>query len=140
MFRSLSHSCLVLDGLIPFVIVFLQCRELEVDLDNETRRGSEIQKNAKKMERRLKDVSQQQEEDQKNLQHAKDQIDRLNKKCKTTKANQDEAVSWIIRFNSAGSLFNYKPEKPDLVFSSALPLPTSKLIRVLTKHVARPSK
>lgn len=93
MSRSLSHSCLVLDGLIPFVFVFLQCRELEVDLDNETRRGSEIQKNAKKMERRLKDVSQQQEEDQKNLQHAKDQIDRLNKKCKTTKANQDEAVS-----------------------------------------------
>ena len=85
MFRSLSHSCLVLDGLIPFVFVFLQCRELEVDLDNETRRGSEIQKNAKKMERRLKDVSQQQEEDQRNLQHAKDQIDRLNKKCKTTK-------------------------------------------------------
>lgn len=73
--------------------VFVQCRELEVDLDNETRRGSEIQKNAKKMERRLKDVCQQQEEDQKNLQHAKDQIDRLNKKCKTTKANQDEAVS-----------------------------------------------
>ena len=94
MSRSLSHSYLVLDSLIRLcVFVFLQCRELEVDLDNETRRGSEIQKNAKKMERRLKDVSQQQEEDQKNLQHAKDQIDRLNKKCKTTKANQDEAVS-----------------------------------------------
>ena len=69
-----------------------QVRELEVDLDNETRRAGENQKNYKKQERRLKDVLQQQEEDQKNLQHFKDQIDRLNKKVKSTKANQEEAV------------------------------------------------
>ena len=66
-----------------------------MDLDNETRRSSEIQKNYKKQERRLKDMVQQQEEDQKNLQHFKDQIDRLNKKIKSTKTNQEEAVSWI---------------------------------------------
>lgn len=66
-----------------------------MDLDNETRRSSEIQKNYKKQERRLKDMVQQQEEDQKNLQHFKDQIDRLNKKIKSTKTNQEEAVRWI---------------------------------------------
>ena len=68
---------------------------MEVDLDNETRRNSENSKNAKKTERRLKDVLQQQEEDQKNLQHSKDQIDRLNKKIKNTKVNQEEAVRSI---------------------------------------------
>ena len=67
-------------------------RELEVDLDNETRRAAEVQKNSKKQERRLKDLLQQQEEDQKNLQHYKDQIERLNKKIKATKGNQEEAV------------------------------------------------
>ena len=66
-----------------------------MDLDNETRRAAENQKNFKKQERRLKDVLQQQEEDQKNLQHFKDQIDRLNKKIKSTKTNQEEAVNWI---------------------------------------------
>ena len=73
-----------------------QVRELEVDLDNETRRAGENQKNYKKQERRLKDVLQQQEEDQKNLQHFKDQIDRLNKKVKSTKANQEEAVRFRL--------------------------------------------
>lgn len=67
---------------------------MEVDLDNETRRAAENQKNYKKQERRLKDVLQQQEEDQKNLQHFKDQIDRLNKKIKSTKTNQEEAVRY----------------------------------------------
>lgn len=71
---------------------------MEVDLDNETRRCSEVQKNAKKQERRLKDVLQQQEEDQKNLQHSKDQIDRLNKKIKVTKNNQEEAVRQVTPY------------------------------------------
>lgn len=76
-----------------FVIWFWsQVRELEVDLDNETRRAAETQKLSKKQERRLKDVLQQQEEDQKNMQHFKDQVDRLNKKIKSTKTNQEEAV------------------------------------------------
>lgn len=69
-----------------------QIRELEVDLDNETRRGAEQQKICKKQERRIKDVLQQHEEDEKNVQHYKDQCDRLNKKVKTTKVNQEEAV------------------------------------------------
>ena len=69
-----------------------QIRELEVDLDNETRRGAEQQKICKKQERRIKDVLQQHEEDEKNVIHYKDQCDRLNKKVKTTKVNQEEAV------------------------------------------------
>ena len=84
-------------------IVDQQVRELEVDLDNETRRSAEQQKISKKTERRLKDVLQQQEEDQKNLQHFKDQIDRLNKKIKSTKVNQEEAVrplSFVLALSS----------------------------------------
>ena len=44
----------------------------------------------------MKDMAQQQEEDQKNLQHSKDQIDRLNKKIKATKNNQEEAVRTLL--------------------------------------------
>ena len=69
---------------------------MEVDLDNETRRSSELQKTSKKHERRVKDTLQQQDEDQKNLQHFKEQIDRLNKKIKSTKNNQEEAVSRVV--------------------------------------------
>ena len=83
---------LVLLNVTLSFIVDQQVRELEVDLDNETRRSAEQQKISKKTERRLKDVLQQQEEDQKNLQHFKDQIDRLNKKIKSTKVNQEDAV------------------------------------------------
>lgn len=71
---------------------------MEVDLDNETRRASEQQKLGKKQERRLKDVLQQQEEDQKNMQHFKDQVDRLNKKIKSTKTNQEDAVCVLFPF------------------------------------------
>lgn len=83
---------------------------MEVDLDNETRRASEQQKLGKKHERRLKDVLQQQEEDQKNVQHFKDQVDRLNKKIKSTKTNQEDAV-WV---HSSPLSF--------LLFSSLFPL------------------
>lgn len=94
-----------------------QVRELEVDLDNETRRAGENQKNYKKQERRLKDVLQQQEEDQKNLQHFKDQIDRLNKKVKSTKANQEEAV----RFRFCSHYFRCGVLMHRFLFAVSLP-------------------
>lgn len=100
------------DYLLSFAFVS-QVRELEVDLDNETRRNSETMKNAKKTERRLKDMCQQQEEDQKNLQNFKDQVDRLNKKVKSTKSNQEEAVCPL------SSVFVLSPAYPSS-FSSVL--------------------
>ena len=71
----------------------LQIRELENELDGEQRRNGESVKTQRKLERRLKEVTYQAEEDKKNLTRIQDLVDKLQIKVKTYKRQAEEAVS-----------------------------------------------
>uniref|UniRef100_H2YYW5 Myosin motor domain-containing protein n=1 Tax=Ciona savignyi TaxID=51511 RepID=H2YYW5_CIOSA len=68
-----------------------QIRELENELDSEQRRNGESVKSQRKIERRLKEVSYQGEEDKKNLTRIQDLVDKLQIKVKTYKRQAEEA-------------------------------------------------
>ena len=70
-----------------------QVRELEGELDSEQRRHAETQKNMRKADRRLKELSFQADEDRKNQERLQDLIDKLQDKIKTYKRHVEEAVS-----------------------------------------------
>ena len=55
-------------------------RELESELDAETRRMSDAQKNLRKSERKMKELSYQQDEDRKNHERMQALIDQLQDK------------------------------------------------------------
>merc|ERR1712217_305996 len=60
-------------------------RELENELDSEQKRTAESIKSNRKMERKIKEVSYQSEEDKKNLSRIQDLVDKLQVKVKTYK-------------------------------------------------------
>jgi len=66
---------------------------LENELDAEQRRNGESVKTTRKIERRLKEVTYQAEEDKKNLTRIQDLVDKLQIKVKTYKRQAEEAVS-----------------------------------------------
>ena len=68
-------------------------RELEVELENESRRYSETEKNLRKQERRLKELAMASEEDHKTHERYASQIDSLQQKIKTYKRQVEEAMS-----------------------------------------------
>ncbi|XP_071106369.1 myosin heavy chain, striated muscle-like [Haliotis cracherodii] len=65
--------------------------QVEGDLENEVRRHSDTQKQARKAERALKEISFLAEEEKKNQQRLKDYVDKLNGKIKTFKVQTEEA-------------------------------------------------
>lgn len=75
-------------------------RELENELDGEQRRHADAQKNLRKTERRIKELSFQAEEDRKNHERMQDLVDKLQQKIKTYKRQIEEAVSIFFFFNS----------------------------------------
>ena len=66
---------------------------MENELDAEQRRNGESVKTTRKIERRLKEVTYQAEEDKKNLTRIQDLVDKLQIKVKTYKRQAEEAVS-----------------------------------------------
>merc|ERR1712071_646389 len=60
-------------------------RELENELDSEQRRTAESIKNTRKIERKVKEITYQSEEDKKNLSRVQDLVDKLQVKVKTYK-------------------------------------------------------
>ncbi|KAK7079756.1 putative TRAFAC class myosin-kinesin ATPase superfamily [Halocaridina rubra] len=66
-------------------------RELESQLDDETRRHSDAQKNLRKCERRIKELTFQSDEDKKNHERMQDLVDKLQQKIKTYKRQIEEA-------------------------------------------------
>ncbi|KAH3748163.1 myosin heavy chain, striated muscle-like [Dreissena polymorpha] len=65
--------------------------ELETELDSEQRRHAETQKNARKADRRLKELAFQVDEDRKNQERLQELIDKLQNKIKTYKRMAEEA-------------------------------------------------
>ncbi|XP_045127371.1 myosin heavy chain, muscle-like [Portunus trituberculatus] len=66
-------------------------RELESQLDDESRRHSDAQKNLRKCERRIKELTFQADEDKKNHERMQDLVDALQQKVKTYKRQIEEA-------------------------------------------------
>ncbi|XP_071512369.1 myosin heavy chain, muscle-like isoform X1 [Panulirus ornatus] len=66
-------------------------KELEGQLDDETRRHSDAQKNLRKCERRIKELTFQSDEDKKNHERMQDLVDALQQKVKTYKRQIEEA-------------------------------------------------
>merc|ERR1711876_89011 len=66
-------------------------RELESELDAENRRGADSQKNLRKSERKIKELTYSQEEDRKNHERMQGLIDQLQGKIKSYKKQIEEA-------------------------------------------------
>merc|ERR1712142_238689 len=66
-------------------------KELESELDAENRRGADAQKNLRKSERRVKELTYTQEEDRKNHERMQALIDQLQGKIKSYKKQIEEA-------------------------------------------------
>ena len=66
-------------------------RELESELDAENRRGADAQKNLRKSERKIKELTYQQDEDRKNHERMQGLIDQLQGKIKSYKKQIEEA-------------------------------------------------
>ena len=75
-------------------VISAQVRELENELDNEQRRHAETQKNMRKADRRLKELSFQADEDRKGQERLQDMFDKLQAKIKVYKRQVEEAVSY----------------------------------------------
>ena len=66
-------------------------RELVSEMDAETRRNADSQKNLRKSERKIKELSYQQDEDRKNHERMQGLIDQLQGKIKSYKKQIEEA-------------------------------------------------
>merc|ERR1712025_340764 len=66
-------------------------RELESELDAESRKGSDAQKNLRKSERKIKELTYQQDEDKNNHERMQALIDQLQGKIKSYKKQIEEA-------------------------------------------------
>merc|ERR1711929_38915 len=66
-------------------------RELESEIDAENRRQADAQKNLRKSERHIKELTYQQDEDRKNHERMQSLIDQLQGKIKSYKKQIEEA-------------------------------------------------
>lgn len=78
-------------GKAAFMKMESRVRELEAQLHNESSLNSEAQKNLKKSERRILELSLQSDEDRKNYEKMQDLLDKLQQKVKAYKRQIDEA-------------------------------------------------
>ena len=69
----------------------LRIKELSSELDAESRRHTEAQKNLRRSERRVMELSGQQEEDRKNRERMQGLVDQLQSKVRTYKKQIEEA-------------------------------------------------
>lgn len=76
-----------------------RARILELELDGEQRRHAEAQKNLRKSDRRIKELTFTAEEDRKNHERMQDLVDKLQQKIKSYKRQIEEAVSFVENFS-----------------------------------------
>ncbi|XP_023210290.1 myosin heavy chain, muscle-like isoform X18 [Centruroides sculpturatus] len=93
-------------------------RELENELENETRRHADAAKNARKSERRVKELQFQGDEDRKNNERMQDLVDKLQQKIKTYKRQIEEAEEIaalnLAKFRKAQQELEDAEERADL--------------------------
>merc|ERR1712059_148493 len=93
-------------------------RELESELDAETRRCNDAQKNMRKSERHIKELSYQQDEDRKNHERMQGLIDQLQGKIKSYKKQIEEAEEIaalnLAKFRQVQSNLSDSSERADI--------------------------
>ena len=93
-------------------------RELESEMDAETRRNADSQKNLRKSERKIKELSYQQDEDRKNHERMRGLIDQLQGKIKSYKKQIEEAEEIaalnLAKFRQAQSNLSGAQERADV--------------------------
>ncbi|KAL3876696.1 hypothetical protein ACJMK2_034499 [Sinanodonta woodiana] len=73
---------------------------LEEQLDLETKERSNLQKNNRRLEKKLKEVILQSEEERRHADQYKEQVDKINNRVKALKRQLDESEEEITRLNS----------------------------------------
>jgi len=93
-------------------------RALETELDGEQRRHADAQKNLRKGDRRVKELSFQAEEDRKNHERMQDLVEKLQQKIKTYKRQIEEAEEIaalnLAKFRKAQQELEEAEERADL--------------------------
>merc|ERR1711997_403490 len=93
-------------------------RELESELDAENRRQGDAQKNLRKSERRIKELTYQQDEDRKNHERMQALIDQLQSKIKSYKKQIEEAEEIaalnLAKFRQAQNNLAQSVERADI--------------------------
>merc|ERR1712179_252843 len=95
-----------------------RARELESELDAESRRCNDAQKNLRKSERHIKELSYQQDEDRKNHERMQGLIDQLQGKIKSYKKQIEEAEEIaalnLAKYRQVQSNLSGSTERADL--------------------------
>merc|ERR1719495_285824 len=93
-------------------------RELESEVDAESRRNNDAQKNLRKSERRIKELTYQQDEDRKNHERMQGLIDQLQGKIKSYKKQIEEAEEIaalnLAKFRQVQTNLSDSAERADL--------------------------
>merc|ERR1719384_333888 len=93
-------------------------RELESEIDAETRRYADAQKNLRKSERRLREITYVQDEDRKNQERMTKMIESLENKVKSYKKQIEEAEEIaalnLSKFRQAQDLLQQTEQRADL--------------------------
>ena len=93
-------------------------RELESEIDAESRRYADAQKNLRKSERRLREITYVQDEDRKNQERMTKMIESLENKVKSYKKQIEEAEEIaalnLSKFRQAQDLLQQTEQRADL--------------------------
>ncbi|XP_040180455.1 myosin-4-like [Rana temporaria] len=96
-------------------------RELENELENEQKRGTEAIKSVRKFERRVKELTYQTEEDRKNVVRLQDLVDKLQLKVKAYKRQVEESEEQVnahlCRFRKVQHELEEAEERADIAES-----------------------
>ncbi|XP_040261504.1 myosin-4-like [Bufo bufo] len=96
-------------------------RELENELENEQKRGTESIKGVRKYERRVKELTYQTEEDRKNVLRLQDLVDKLQLKVKAYKRqaeeSEEQANAHLSRFRKVQHELGEAEERADIAES-----------------------
>ena len=94
------------------------CRELESELEAESRRFADSQKNLRRTERRIKELTYAADEDRKNHERMQALLDQLQSKIKTYKKQIEEAEEIaamnLSKFRTAQANLGEAQERADL--------------------------
>ena len=96
----------------------LRIKELSSELDAESRRQTEAQKNLRRSERRVVELSGQQEEDRKNRERMQGLVDQLQSKVRTYKKQIEEAEEIaalnLAKYRQVQSALGVAEERADM--------------------------
>jgi Tfp pilus assembly protein PilO len=113
--------------------MWIQIRDIELELDEEKRRHSETIKILRKKERQVKEVLIQSEEDQKNISLLQESLDKISQRVSIYKRQLQEQVSWSTPSFSAS--VPHLPSNSRANFTLNYNLLTSWPSRALTNYL-----